>query len=111
MKNFEVLVQKNGRIEWLPVPGCINYNEARDQGEKMYAGKVIQTRFLGVSSSTSSSSSSSSSGGDWEGGFALCAIALGGIIIISLWPLFLVGGLSYLGYKLYKKYVQNESNS
>lgn len=117
MSNFEVLVQKNGRIEWLPVPGCINHNEARAQGEQMYAGKVIQTRFLGSSSSTSSSSSSkssifsSSSGDNWEGGLALCVIGLGTIIIISLWPLFLVGGLSYLGYKLYKKYVQNESNS
>ena len=107
MKNFEVLVQKNGRIEWLPVPGCINHSEARSQGEQMYAGKVIQTRFLGVESS-SSSSKSSGLGGDWEGGFALCVIALGGLIIISLWPLFLFGGLTYLGYKLYNNYVQNK---
>lgn len=106
MKNFEVLVQKNGRIEWLPVPGCINHNEARSQGEQMYAGKVIQTRFLGVDNSTSSSKSSGSSG-DWEGGFALAVIALGGIILISMWPLFLFGGLAYLSYKLYKNYVQN----
>jgi len=106
MKNFEVLVQKNGRIEWLPVPGCINHSEARAQGEAMYAGKIIQTRFLGVQSSTSSSKSSNSfgSGGNWEGGLALCVIGLGAIVIISLWPLFLVGGLGYLGYKLYKKY-------
>ena len=105
MKNFEVLVQKNGRIEWLPVPGCINHSEARAQGEQMYAGKVIQTRFLGSDNSTSSSKSSGSSG-DWEGSFALCVIALGAIIVVSLWPLFLVGGLSYLGYKLYKNYAQ-----
>lgn len=109
MKNFEVLVQKDGRIQWMSVPGCINHNEARAQGEKMYAGKVIQTRFLGVDNSSSSSSKSSGSG-DSEGGFALVVIALGGIIVISLWPLFLVGGLAYLGYKLYQKY-QNESNS
>lgn len=106
MKNFEVLVQKNGRIEWLPVPGCINHNEARSQGEQMYAGKVIQTRFLGVDNSTSSSKSSGSSG-DWEGGLALCVIGIGLLLIVSLWPLFLFGGLAYLGYKLYKNYVQN----
>jgi hypothetical protein len=106
MKNFEVLVQKNGRIEWMPVAGCINHNEARAQGEQMYAGKVIQTRFLGIDNDTSSSKSSGSSG-DWEGGFALAVMALGGIILLSMWPLFLFGGLVYLGYKLYTNYVQN----
>lgn len=106
MKNFEVLVQKNGRIEWMPVPGCINHNEARAQGEQMYAGKVIQTRFLGIDNDTSSSKSSGSSG-DWEGGFALAVMALGGIILLYMWPLFLFGGLVYLGYKLYTNYVQN----
>ena len=106
MKNFEVLVQKDGRIQLLSVPGCINHNEARDQGEKMYAGKVIQTRFL-CSENTTSSSKSSGSSGDWEGGFALAVMALGGIILLSMWPLFLFGGLVYLGYKLYTNYVQN----
>ena len=102
MKNFEVLIQKNGRIEWLPVSGCINHNEACAQGEQMYSGKVIQTRFLGFDNDTSTSKSSGSNG-YWQSGFALVVIALGGLIIISLWPLFLVGGLAYLGYKWYKK--------
>ena len=90
----------------MPVPGCINHNEARAQGEQMYAGKVIQTRFLGSENTTSSSKSSGSSG-DAGGGFALAVIALGGIIVLSMWPLFLFGGLVYLGYKLYTNYVQN----
>jgi len=106
MKNFEVLVQKNGRIEWLPVPGCINHNEARAQGEQMYSGKVIQTRFLGSDNDTSSSKSSSSSE-DSGGGLALLMVGLALIILVSLWPLFVFGGLAYLGYKLYKNYVQN----
>lgn len=109
MKNFEVLVQKDGRIQWMPVPGCINHNEARAQGEQMYAGKIIQTRFLGSDNTTNTSKSSGFGGssGDWESGLALCVAALGLILIVSLWPLFLFGGLAYLGYKLYKNYVQN----
>lgn len=100
---FEVLVQKNGRIEWLPVPGCINHNEARSQGEAMYAGKIIQTRYLGVDN-TSSSSDETSDSDSASGGFALLVVGIGVLLLISLWPIILVGGLSYLGYKLYKKY-------
>jgi hypothetical protein len=101
MSKFEVLVQKDGRIQWMEVPGCINHKEARLQGEKMYAGKILQTRSSsGNSSSSTSSSNSSESSFD---GFALGVIALGVIIVISMWPLFVVGGLTYLGYKLYKE--------
>jgi len=32
----------------MSVPGCITHSEARSQGEEMYDGKILQTRFNGV---------------------------------------------------------------
>jgi len=47
-KNYDVLVQKNGRIQWMSVPGCITHSEARSQGEEMYDGKILQTMNNGM---------------------------------------------------------------
>jgi hypothetical protein len=114
MSKFEVLVQKDGRIQWMEVPGCINHKEARLQGEKMYAGKILQTRSSSVNSNSSTSSSNSSGSGlfnsavDSGGSFALLVIAGAILMVISMWPIFLAGGLIWAGYKLYKRYKQQD---
>lgn len=100
-KNFDVLVQKNGRIQWLPVPGCITHAEARSQGEEMYDGNILQTRFNGMDDDNDSGSS-----GDYSNAFSglvLLAAGAGLILVISMWPIFLIGGIIYGLYKIFKK--------
>jgi hypothetical protein len=98
-KNFEVLLQKNGRIQWMPVPGCITHSEARSQGEEMYDGKILQTRFNGIDDDDDSD------GGELSnsfGGLVLLAAGAGLILVISMWPIFLIGGIIYGLYKIFK---------
>lgn len=98
-KYYDVLVQKNGRIEWMSVPGCNTHAEARAQGNQMYDGKILQTRFNGVDNGSTSSSSDSST----FGGLALLAVGAGILLLISMWPIFLIGGIVYGLYKIFKK--------
>jgi hypothetical protein len=103
-KNFEVLVQKNGRIQWLPVYGCITHAEARSQGEEMYDGNILQTRFNGMNDDNDNDSGGSS--GDYStafSGLVLLAVGAGLILVISMWPIFLIGGIIYGLYKIFKK--------
>ena len=100
-KYFDVLVQKNGRIQWMEVPGCINHAEARAQGEEMYDGKVLQTRFNGVENDDDDSSDGGMSSG--LAGLSLLAVAVGLFLVISMWPIFVIGGIIYGLYKIFKK--------
>jgi len=101
-KNFEVLLQKNGRIQWMPVPGCITHSEARSQGEEMYDGKILQTRFNGIDDDDDDDDSSSGGLSSSFGGLVLLAAGAGLILVISMWPIFLIGGIIYGLYKIYK---------
>ena len=101
-KNFEVLLQKNGRIQWMPVPGCITHSEARSQGEEMYDGKILQTRFNGMDDDDDDDSSSGGLSSAF-GGLVLLAAGAGLILVISMWPIFLIGGIIYGLYKIFKK--------
>ena len=100
-KNFDVLVQKNGRNQWLPVPGCITHSEARSQGEEMYDGNILQTRFNGMDDNDNDSDSSEDYSNAF-GGLVLLAAGAGLILVISMWPIFLIGGIIYGLYKIYK---------
>lgn len=103
-KKFDVLVQKNGRIQWMSVPGCITHSEARAQGEEMYDGKILQTRFNGVDNDDDDDDDSS--GGSISDTFAwvsLAAVGVGLFLVISMWPIFLIGGIIYGLYKIFKK--------
>lgn len=100
-KNFEVLLQKNGRIQWMPVPGCITHSEARSQGEEMYSGKILQTRFNGIDDDDDDDSGSGGLSSAF-GGLVLLAAGAGLILVISMWPIFLIGGIIYGLYKIYK---------
>ena len=101
-KNFDVLVQKNGRIQWLPVPGCITHSEARSQGEEMYDGNILETRFNGMDDNDNDSDSSEDYSNAF-GGLVLLAAGAGLILVISMWPIFLIGGIIYGLYKIFKK--------
>ncbi len=101
-KNFEVLLQKNGRIQWMPVPGCITHSEARSQGEEMYDGKILQTRFNGMDDDDDDDSGSSGGLSSAFGGLVLLAAGAGLILVISMWPIFLIGGIIYGLYKIFK---------
>ncbi len=101
-KNFEVLLQKNGRIQWMPVPGCITHSEARSQGEEMYSGKILQTRFNGIDNDDDDDSGSEGYSNAF-GGLVLLAAGAGLILVISMWPIFLIGGIIYGLYKIFKK--------
>jgi hypothetical protein len=102
-KNFEVLLQKNGRIQWMPVPGCITHSEARSQGEEMYDGKILQTRFSGVDYDDENDDDDGGGGlSSAFGGLVLLAAGAGLILVISMWPIFLIGGIIYGLYKIYK---------
>ena len=103
-KNFEVLLQKNGRIQWMPVPGCITHSEAREQGEEMYSGKILQTRFNGIDYDNDDDDDDYDGGGFSTafGGLVLLAVGAGLILVISMWPIFLIGGIIYGLYKIYK---------
>jgi len=100
-KNFEVLLQKNGRIQWMPVPGCITHSEARSQGEEMYSGTILQTRFNGIDDDDDDDSGSGGLSNAF-GGLVLLAAGAGLILVISMWPIFLIGGIIYGLYKIYK---------
>jgi hypothetical protein len=102
-KNFEVLLQKNGRIQWMPVPGCITHSEARSQGEEMYDGNILQTRFSGVDYDDENDDDDGGGGLSGAfGGLVLLAAGAGLILVISMWPIFLIGGIIYGLYKIYK---------
>lgn len=102
-KNFEVLLQKNGRIQWMPVPGCITHSEARSQGEEMYSGKILQTRFNGIDNYDDDDDDSDGGGFSTAfGGLVLLAVGAGLILVISMWPIFLIGGIIYGLYKIFK---------
>jgi len=101
-KYFDVLVQKNGRIQWMEVPGCINHAEARAQGEQMYDGKVLQTRFNGVENDEDVELFGGNLPKSFDG-LALGAVVVGLILLISMWPIFLIGGIIYGLYKIFKK--------
>ena len=100
-KYFDVLVRTPGGLKWKPVDDCLNHAEAREQGRAQYAGEILQTRFNGVKSDSSSGSTYSDS--TTFGGLALIAVAAGIILLISLWPVFLIGGIIYGLYKIFKK--------
>ena len=101
-KYFDVLVQKNGRIQWMEVPGCINHAEARAQGEQMHDGKVLQTRFNGVENDEDVELFGGNLPKSFDG-LALGAVVVGLILLISMWPIFLIGGIIYGLYKIFKK--------
>jgi hypothetical protein len=50
-------------------------------------------------------SSSSSNGGDYDFASTLIMIGIvfGIILVVQFWPIFLIGGITYLAYWLYKK--------
>ena len=100
-KYFDVLVQKNGRIQWMSVPGCISHAEARSQGEEMYDGKILQTRFNGVDNDDDDSDDGESS--NTLAGLSLIAVGIGLVLVISMWPIFVIGGIIYGLYKIFKK--------
>ena len=100
-KYFDVLVQKNGRIQWMSVPGCITHAEAREQGEQMYDGKILQTRFNGVDNDDDDSDDGESS--NTLAGLSLVAVGIGLVLLISMWPIFVIGGIIYGLYKIFKK--------
>ena len=100
-KYFDVLVQKNGRIQWMSVPGCISHAEARSQGEEMYDGKILQTRFNGVDNDDDDSDDGESS--NTLAGLSLIAVGISLVLLISMWPIFVIGGIIYGLYKIFKK--------
>ena len=100
-KYFDVLVQKNGRIQWMSVPGCISHAEARSQGEEMYDGKILQTRFNGVDNDDDDSDDGESS--NTIAGLSLIAVGISLVLLISMWPIFVIGGIIYGLYKIFKK--------
>lgn len=104
-KKYDVLIQKNGRIQWLSVPGCITHAEARSQAEQMYDGKVLQTRFNGVDNDDDDDDDDYSSGSisDTFAWLSLAAVGVGLFLVISMWPIFLIGGIIYGLYKIFKK--------
>jgi len=103
-KDFDVLIQKNGRIQWMSVPGCNSHAEAREQGKQMYAGKVIQTRFNGIDYGTTSSSKSRTSydSSSFSATLIGLAVFIGIGIFAMIWPLVLGCAIIYGAYKLYK---------
>jgi len=102
-KNYDVLVQKNGRIQWMSVPGCITHSEARSQGEEMYDGKILQ-RFNGVDDDDDDDDDSDNGSiSDTFAWMILIAIGFGLFLVITMWPIFLIGGIIYGLYKILKK--------
>jgi len=100
-KYFDVLVRTPGGLKWKPVDDCLNHAEAREQGRAQYAGEILDTRFNGVKNTNSDDSTFTES--STFGGLVLVAIAAGIILLISLWPIFLIGGIIYGLYKIFKK--------
>lgn len=100
-KYFDVLVRTPGGLKWKPVDDCLNHAEAREQGKAQYAGDILDTRFNGVKNTNSGGSTFTES--STFGGLALVAVAAGIMLLISLWPIFLIGGIIYGLYKIFKK--------
>ena len=105
---FEVLVRvPSNRIVWKPVEGCINHAEAREQGAAQYAGEVLQSRYNGPDNTdTSNGQTYVDAGGSWG------LIILGGglILVVTLWPLIVAGGVIYISTVLYKWWKNRETN-
>ncbi len=109
---YSALVRKNGRLQWLPVPGCISASEAREQAEKMYSGDIQMVVFEGPdrqnksqkSSYHRTESSSEYSEGSFLGMLILLGIALVITIIANFWQYILVGvGLAIFAYIMHLK--------
>ncbi len=105
---FEVLVRvPSNRIVWKPVEGCINHAEAREQGAAQYAGEVLSSRYNGPDHcNTSNGQTYVDAGGSWG------LIILGGglILVVTLWPLIVAGGVIYISTVLYKWWKNRETN-
>ena len=106
---FEVLVRvPSNRIVWKPVEGCINHEEAREQAAAQYAGEVLQSRSVPRTASTDTSDGQTylDAGGSWG------LIILGGglILVVTLWPLIVAGGVIYISTVLYKWWKNRETN-
>ena len=105
---FEVLVRvPSNRIVWKPVEGCINHAEAREQGAAQYAGEVLQSRYNRPDNvDTSNGQTYVDAGGSWG------LIILGGglILVVTLWPLIVAGGVIYISTVLYKWWKNRETN-
>ena len=105
---FEVLVRvPSNRIVWKPVDGCINHKEAREQGAAQYAGEVLSSRYNGPDyANTSNGQTYVDAGGSWG------LIILGGglILVVTLWPLIVAGGVIYISTVLYKWWKNRETN-
>tara|TARA_B100000287_G_C20161959_1_gene594550 strand:- start:217 stop:534 length:318 start_codon:yes stop_codon:yes gene_type:complete len=95
---FEVLVRvPSGRLVWKDVDGCISHSEAKLQGAAQYAGEIKGSRVKhGIN--TSNSETYMDVGGSWG------LIILGGglILVVTLWPLIVAGGVIYISTVLYK---------
>jgi hypothetical protein len=93
---FSALIRKSGRLQWMPVPGCINSQEAREQAEQMYAGSVQQIRFDGRTKDFSSDESFSNDSNDSETSFgsilALLAVLFVITIVVNFWQYIIAGG-------------------
>ncbi len=107
---FEVLVRvPSNRIVWKPVEGCIDHKEAREQGAAQYAGEVLGSRVNRPwirEDNTSNGQTYVDAGGSWG------LIILGGglILVVTLWPLIVAGGVIYISTVLYKWWKNRETN-
>ena len=118
-QRYEVLLRRdNGLNKTVIIEDCMSEREAKETAEAMYGMEVLRVLWKPVSSSNSSSSSTSN--GSNSSSFAdnmssedaanltlgsLCVLAAGAAIwiVISLWPLFVVGGIGWLAYKWWQK--------
>jgi hypothetical protein len=118
-QRYEVLLRRdNGFNKTVIIEDCMSEREAKETAEAMYGMEVLRVLWKPVSSSDSSSSNSSTTNN--SSSFSdnmspedaanltlgsLCILAAGAAIwiVISLWPLFIVGGACWLAYKWWKK--------
>ena len=105
---FEVLVRvPSNRIVWKPVEGCINHAEAREQGAAQYAGEVLQSRYNPPDNVDTSNVQTYV---DAVGSWGLIILGGGLILVVTLWPLFVAGGVIYISTVLYKWWKNRETN-
>ncbi len=111
---YEVLLQReNGLNKTVYVHDCMYEDEARLEAESTYGLPVLRVLFRGQTNSWNSNTQADNSvprvtgtGLDLGGVQGIFGLLIGGgmlLLLVEFWYLFVIGGVSWVGWTLYKE--------
>ena len=112
MNTYEVLLQREiGYNKTVIVHDCMSEDEARLLAESQYGLPVSRVLWKHRTDNNTFSGDTFNSMATFQspnfagfmGGLGLLCVGAGILILIEFWYLFVIGGVGYAGYKVYKK--------